>query len=313
MSALGHLGTFELSTSTLESMHRNALAVTDAARSLGLDIEVVEFPAEGARTAADAAAVIDVAEGQIVKSLVFAVGNPNDRSSGHPVVALVCGDDQLDVDRLAAAASASGAWRMDAKAVREATGFPVGGIPPFGHASMLPTFADARLRRFTTVWAAAGTPSHVFEVGVEPLVAATGATWAELAVVANDVSVTAGETATAVAPLTVTHPRPVGRDVLGTVPLTARPPQLSALPSVAARVLAFVSILLGGGLGGLLTYGVMKVWTGRTSGAFIGVWIIIGAVGCAFGVGVLATLVLRAMGEWRSLNRAEEMSTVLGG
>jgi prolyl-tRNA editing enzyme YbaK/EbsC (Cys-tRNA(Pro) deacylase) len=293
-------------------MHRNAQAVTDAARTLGLAIDVVEFPAEGARTAADAAAAIGVAEGQIVKSLVFAVGDPSDASSGRPVVALVCGDDQLDVKRLAAAAGERRAWRMDAKGVREATGFPVGGIPPFGHATTLQTFADARLRRFSTVWAAAGTPSHVFEVGVEPLVTSTGATWAELAVVTTAESASSAETA-GPAPLSETHPRPVGRDVLGTVPLTARPPQLSALPSVTARVVAFVAILLGGGLGGLLTYGVMKVWTGRSSGTSIGVWLIIGAVGCAFGVGVLATLVLRAMSEWRSLNRSQEMPTVLGG
>jgi prolyl-tRNA editing enzyme YbaK/EbsC (Cys-tRNA(Pro) deacylase) len=286
-------------------MHRNAQMVLDAASARGLVIDVVEFPAEGARTAADAAAVIGVEEGQIVKSLVFAVGDPDDKTTGHPVVALVCGDDQLDVDRLAAAAGAQGAWRMDAKAVREATGFPVGGIPPLGHVSNLPTFADTRLRRFATVWGAAGTPSHVFEVGVDALVTATEATWADLAVITHEQAIDA--------PLAVSHPRPTGRDVLGTVPLTARPPQLSALPSVTARVVAFLAILLGGGMGGLLTFGVMKVWTGRSSGVSVGVWTVIGAVGCAFGVGVLATLVLRAMSEWRSLNRAQELPTVLGG
>ncbi len=287
-------------------MHRNALAVTDAARALGLRVEIVEFPAEGARTAADAAAVIGVVEGQIVKSLVFAVGDPGDHATSRPVMALVCGDDQLDVTRLAHAAGAAGAWRMDAKSVRDATGYPVGGIPPFGHSSLLPTFADLRLRRFATVWAAAGTPSHVFEVGVDALVKATGASWAELAVGTDDAL------ATVASPLTVTHPRPTGRAVLGTVPLTARPPQLSALPSVTARVAAFVSILVGGALGGLLTFGVMKVWTGRTSGTRVGLWTMLGAVGCAFGVGVLATLVLRAMSEWRSLNHAEDVPTVLG-
>ena len=288
-------------------MHRNALAVIDAARAIGLSVEVVEFPAGAARTAADAAAVIGVVEGQIVKSLVFAVGDPDDHATARPVMALVCGDDQLDVARLAHAAGADGAWRLDANAVRHATGFPVGGIPPFGHSSLLPTFADTRLRRFATVWAAAGTPSLVFEVGVDALITATGAAWAELAASTDD------DPLVLAAPLTVTHPRPVGRDVLGTVPLTARPPQLSALPSVRARIAAFVAILVGGALGGLLTYGVMKVWTGRTSGTRVGVWTVLGAVGCAFGVGVLVTLVLRAMSEWRSLNHAEDLPTVLGG
>ena len=266
-------------------MHRNAAAVTEAGRALGLDVQVVEYTADGARTALDAAAAIGVDVGQIVKSLVFAVGDPDDRSHGEPVVALVCGDDQLDEARLANAAGVEGAWRIDAKAVREATGFAVGGIPPFGHATPMRVFADRRLGRFDEVWAAAGTPSHVFAVEARAPASAT---------------------------LAVTHPRPSGRDVLGTVPMTARPPQLSALPSVTARGLAFAAILLGGLMGGLLTYGVRKVMTAKTTGTSLGMWTVAGAVGTAFGVGVLATLVLRAMGEWRALNRPEESSTVLG-
>ena len=95
--------------------------------------------------------------------------------------------------------------------------------------------------------------------------------------------------------------------------MTARPRQLSALPSVAARVLAFAAILLGGLMGGLLTYGVRKVMTGKSVGTSLGLWTVAGAVGTAFGVGILATLVLRAMGEWRALNRPDESPTVLGG
>ena len=287
-------------------MHRNAAAVTEAGRALGLDIEVVEYAAEGARTAPDAAAAIGVEVGQIVKSLVFAVGDPDDRSNGEAVVALVCGDDQLDETRLANAAGADGAWRIDAKAVRDATGFAVGGIPPFGHATLMRVFADRRLGRFDEVWAAAGTPSHVFAVGVTALVEKTGAIWAEVALV----------TPTPVdkeATLAATHPRPTGRDILGTIPMRARPAQLSALPSVTARALAFATILLGGLMGGLLTDGVRKVMTGKTTGTSLGLWTVAGAVGTAFGVGVLATLVLRAMGEWRALNQPEDTSTVLGG
>ncbi len=287
-------------------MHRNAAAVTEAGRALGLDIDVVEYAAEGARTALDAAAAIGVDVGQIVKSLVFAVGDPGDRSNGEAVVALVCGDDQLDETRLANAAGADGAWRIDANAVRDATGFAVGGIPPFGHATPMRVFADRRLGRFDEVWAAAGTPSHVFAVGVTALVEKTGAIWAEVALV----------TPTPVekeATLAASHPRPTGRDILGTIPMRARPAQLSALPSVTARALAFAAILLGGLMGGLLTYGVRKVMTGKTTGISLGLWTVAGAVGTAFGVGVLATLVLRAMGEWRALNQPEDTSTVLGG
>ena len=303
-------------------MHRNALAVTEAAAAAGLTINVIEHPGEGARTAADAAAAIGVEVGQIVKSLVFAVGDLRVDGTvppaGEPVVALVCGDDQLDVARLAAAAGAARAWRMDAKAVREATGYPVGGIPPLGHATTMRTFADVRLRRFDTVWAAAGTPSHVFEVGVDDLIIAINATWAELSVAdapPADIDATLVQVASVqavTAPLAVTHPRPTGRDVLGTIPLSARPAALSALPSVAARAVAFSVILLGGLIGGLLTYSVRKLMSGKATGTSIGIWTVLGSVGTAFGSGVLAILALRAMGEWRSLNRSESLPTVLG-
>lgn len=283
-------------------MHRNALAVTQAAAARGLTISVVEYPGEGARTAVDAANVIGVEVGQIIKSLVFAVGDPANKAAGEPVVALVCGDDQLDESRLATAAGAAGAWRMEAKAVREASGYPVGGIPPLGHATEMRTFADVRLQRFTTGWAAAGTPSHVFEVAVNDLVAATRATWADLSSHRDPVE----------APLAVTHPRPAGRDALGTIPLSARPARLSALPSVTARAVAFSTILLGGLIGGLLTYAVRKVMSGKTTGMSIGLWTVVGSVGTAFGTGILAILGLRAMGEWRSLNKAESLDTVLG-
>ena len=155
-------------------MHRNALRVVEAARGAGLEIEVRAFP-EGTRTAEDAARAIGVELGQIVKSLVFAV-------DGEAVVALVPGDRRLDEEALARAASGTTCSRLDANAVREATGFPVGGIPPLGHNNPLRVFADQGLLRFHEVWAAAGTPHENF--GAEPaaLVEAAKATVALLAI-----------------------------------------------------------------------------------------------------------------------------------
>ena len=80
----------------MTDLHPNARRVADAARELGLDIEVRTFP-EGTKTAADAAAAIGVEVGQIVKSLIFAV-------DGEVVVAYVSGANQLDEKKLAAAA-----------------------------------------------------------------------------------------------------------------------------------------------------------------------------------------------------------------
>ena len=155
-------------------LHRNAQRVVDfASSSFGVSLSVVEFPG-GTRTADDAAAAIGVAVGQIVKSLVFL-------ADGVPVCALVSGANQLSEAKLAAAAGASTTGRASAEQVREATGYPVGGVPPFGHAAPLATFVDEDLLAFDVVWAAAGTPHHNFSIAPAELVRLSGGIVADLA------------------------------------------------------------------------------------------------------------------------------------
>jgi Cys-tRNA(Pro) deacylase len=152
----------------------SAQRVVDAAVAADLPIDVVEFP-DGTRTADDAARAVGVEVGQIVKSLVFSV-------NGETVLALVSGANRLDERALARASGSESAavGRLDADTVREATGFAVGGVPPFGHRTSLPTFVDRDLLRYETVWAAAGTPRHVFSTTTDALVRITGATVADL-------------------------------------------------------------------------------------------------------------------------------------
>jgi prolyl-tRNA editing enzyme YbaK/EbsC (Cys-tRNA(Pro) deacylase) len=137
-------------------LHPTAARVSAAAAERGLDVDVQAFPA-GTKTAADAAAAVGCDVAQIVKSLVFVVGD-------EPVVALVGGADRLDEDRLAAAcgAPAGSVRRATADEVRAATGFAVGGVPPLGHATRLRVLVDDALLAHEVVWAAAGTPMHVF-------------------------------------------------------------------------------------------------------------------------------------------------------
>jgi prolyl-tRNA editing enzyme YbaK/EbsC (Cys-tRNA(Pro) deacylase) len=154
-------------------LHPNAALVAAAAAAAGVTIGVEEFPA-GTRTAADAAAAVGCDVGQIVKSLVFLV-------DGDPVVALVSGPNRLSEARLSAAAGGGAVGRADADAVRAATGFPIGGVPPFGYPSALPAFFDEDLLGFDVVWAAAGTPRHVFPIVPADLVRLSGAVSAALA------------------------------------------------------------------------------------------------------------------------------------
>jgi prolyl-tRNA editing enzyme YbaK/EbsC (Cys-tRNA(Pro) deacylase) len=136
-------------------MHPTAAKVQNRLRGSGLEVEVVDLP-ESTRTAAEAAEACGCEIGQIVKSLVFIVDE-------RPTMILCAGDRRVTrIDGRPA----------NPKEAREATGFSIGGIPPLGHESDLPTIVDESLRRFERVWCAAGTPNAVFEVETERLLAA---------------------------------------------------------------------------------------------------------------------------------------------
>lgn len=147
--------------------------VTDAAAAAGLLIDVRRHPA-GARTAADAARAIGCEVAQIVKSLVFV-------ADGTPVMALVAGSNRLDVARLAAACAATEVRRADADEVRAATGYAIGGVPPFGHATRLRVVVDRDLTAFERVHAAAGLPDATFAITPAELLRVSGGTVADLA------------------------------------------------------------------------------------------------------------------------------------
>ena len=158
--------------SAMDELHPNVARVVAAAANAGLSITPRRFP-EGTKTAADAAAAIGVSVSQIVKSLIFGVDE-------RIVLAYVSGSNQLDEKKLAAAAGGAKCKRVDADAVRSATGFPIGGVPPFGHLSPLPIFIDPDLLQFDEVWAAAGTWNDVFAISPPDLVRASGGTVTDL-------------------------------------------------------------------------------------------------------------------------------------
>jgi Cys-tRNA(Pro) deacylase len=157
---------------TQEQLHPNVARVVAAGRQLDLEIEPFHFP-DGTKTAADAAAAIGVDVGQIVKSLIFAV-------DGDVVVAYVSGNNRLDERKLAGAAGGTECARVDADVVRSATGFPIGGVPPFGHATALRVFVDPDLLQYDVVWAAAGTWNDVFAIAPDDLVRASSGTVTDL-------------------------------------------------------------------------------------------------------------------------------------
>src|SRR5690242_7077842 len=138
-------------------MHPTAARLAERLRRKGLAVDVTSLD-DSARTAELAAAALDVEVGQIVKSLVFL-------REDQPVVVLCAGHRRVDAKRLNLAPAPP-------ERVRAATGFSIGGVPPLGHDNPLATIIDVSLRRFSVVWAAAGTPHHVFAAAPEALIRA---------------------------------------------------------------------------------------------------------------------------------------------
>ncbi len=148
--------------------------VRAALRALGHAADVMVMP-ESTHTAAMAAAAAGCELGQIVKTLVVLAG-------GRPLFVLVAGDRRLD-DRLVAARFGVGRKQVklaNAEQVRELTGYPVGGVSPFGTPQPLATLIDAALARFETVWVAGGTANAIFPVGLGDLLRLTGGEIAEI-------------------------------------------------------------------------------------------------------------------------------------
>ena len=144
-----------------------------ASEDLGLAIEPLEFP-DGTKPSADAAAAVGADLSQIAKSLVFMVDD-------EPVLVLMSGDRRVDTDRLVVALDAETARRASLEECRDATGYAAGGTPAFGHTRPLIVVADRSLQRNRDVWSAAGTPTTVYPITLDELIAASGAAWVDVA------------------------------------------------------------------------------------------------------------------------------------
>ena len=155
-------------------MSRSIERVRQAAEAAGLAIEIRRM-GESTRTAEEAARQCGVTVGQIVKSLIF-----KGESSGKLYLFLVSGDKRLDGAK-AAALTGESLGRADPREIRDRTGFAIGGVSPLGHLAPIDAFADETLIGYDIVWAAAGAHDAVFSAEPKALIAAAGATIADVA------------------------------------------------------------------------------------------------------------------------------------
>ena len=141
-----------------------------------MQLAVRRFPA-GTRTAVEAARAIGVTSGQIVKSLVFRVLREGDQT----VVVLCSGAARVDERKLAGSLGAATVRRATADEARSATGYAIGGVPPFAHATDCRVLCDRTLLAFDVVWAASGLPDAVFPIAPADLVRLSAATVVDVA------------------------------------------------------------------------------------------------------------------------------------
>jgi len=152
-------------------MSKSLKRVRAALNADGLSLEIREMPL--ARTAKDAATAIDCDVDQIAKSIIFCGDQ-----SGLAILFLTAGTNQVDPTR-AAALAGEPLGKADAALIRAQTGFAIGGVSPVGHLTPIRAFLDPRLTDFDTIWAAAGTPHHVFSVSPAQMLQISGAQLAD--------------------------------------------------------------------------------------------------------------------------------------
>ncbi|WP_146587290.1 YbaK/EbsC family protein [Puniceibacterium confluentis] len=148
-------------------MSKSLTRVRTALTTAGITPDIREVGQ--ARTAQEAADSVGCALDQIAKSIIF-----RGEVSGEALLFLTAGGNKVDAD-LAAAVAGEALGKADATLIRAQTGFAIGGVAPVGHLNPIRAWLDPRLCAFEVVWAAAGTPRHVFALDPETLERLTGA------------------------------------------------------------------------------------------------------------------------------------------
>jgi prolyl-tRNA editing enzyme YbaK/EbsC (Cys-tRNA(Pro) deacylase) len=139
--------------------------LAESARTLGIEVRVQRLE-QSTRTVSDAALAVGCHESEIAKSIVFV-------ADGDPIVCVASGRHRIDSEKLADALDVAEVRQAAADEVRAATGFAIGGVPPFGHD--LPVILDEVLLEHECVWAAAGDPHSLFAVDPRELARCTRA------------------------------------------------------------------------------------------------------------------------------------------
>ena len=157
-------------------MSKSLRRVEQALAQAGVRADILEMSG-GTRTAQDAARAAGCALDQIAKSIIFQAS-----ATGDAVLFITAGGNTVDAAR-ASAVAGEPLGKADAGLIRAQTGFAIGGVAPIGHLTPVRAWFDPRLLAFDRVYAAAGTPRHIFAIAPDILLALSGAVLAEFTTV----------------------------------------------------------------------------------------------------------------------------------
>lgn len=154
-------------------LSHSAKRVQDFLFAMGLSFKVKELPGS-TRTAQEAADTIGCSVSQIAKSLVF-----KEKKTDRPVLVIVSGSNRVDLRKIKKLTGLK-LGNADGEYVKERVGYAIGGVPPAGHHEPLETLLDNELKKYETIWAAAGSPFAVFKLTPADLEPLTKGRWIDL-------------------------------------------------------------------------------------------------------------------------------------
>ncbi len=156
---------------------QSLLTPTDLARFIAehrIDAQIVPVGME-TPTVPAAAAALGVQAAQIIKTLLFLVKD-------EAVVVIASGDTIVDRRPLAGrfGVGKKQVKLADSQTVMRVTGYPVGGVPPFGHAMSAPVFLDEQIRIWGVVYGGGGDDHTLLRVPTSELARITLGEWIAL-------------------------------------------------------------------------------------------------------------------------------------
>lgn len=159
-------------------MSKSLKRVRAALETAGVAVDIHEMTAE-TRTAQQAADAVGCSIDQIAKSILFC-----GQEDGRAILFITAGGNQVCAEQ-ASALARQPLGKADAALIRKQTGFAIGGVAPLGHLTPPRAFFDPRLLAFDQIWAAAGTPRHVFPIAPARLLEISGADCADFTLAAK--------------------------------------------------------------------------------------------------------------------------------